>query len=175
VGIGLNKPTLEFVFYIYLTLLLSALAGVCMGLAISALNKNSDRATSFVPVLLIPQIIFSGAVVSLSKIGVVGTFLSNLMVTRWGFEAVGKLTELDKLPSPRVRFNGPPPEMAKEIVNLFKGGITYDPPDFYLIPRRDNEFTLSVYANWGILGLIIVVSLLLIFVFQLLKDRDYSR
>ena len=50
---------------IYLTLLLTALAGAAMGLALSSLTTSSDRAMSRVPLLLIPQIIFSGFVFKL--------------------------------------------------------------------------------------------------------------
>ncbi len=173
--IGLNNPTPEFLFYIFFTLLLTALGGVAMGLLISALTNNSDRATSFVPVVLIPQIIFSGAVVSLDKMGLIGTAISNLTITRWGYGAVGKLTELDKLPSPKIKFSGPPPEFANDIEKLFRGGIKFENGDWYLLPKREADFDTGVYLQWGYLGIIILVCMVLIFIFQLLKDKDYSK
>jgi hypothetical protein len=146
-----------------------------MGLMVSALSKNSDRANYFVPMLLIPQIIFSGAVVALEKMGVVGNFISSIMVARWGYEASGSLTGLDNLPSPRVKFTGPPPEFAADLERLFRGSLKYESPDWYLIPSRNVEFDGSVYLRWGIIGLIILVSVSLVFFFQLRKDRDYTK
>ena len=43
---------------IYITVALTALAGLTLGLTISAIVPNSDRAMSFLPLLLLPQVIF---------------------------------------------------------------------------------------------------------------------
>src|SRR5260221_2187288 len=48
---------------VYITLALTNLAGLMLGLAISALAPNSDRAMSLVPLVLIPQVIFSGVII----------------------------------------------------------------------------------------------------------------
>jgi ABC-type multidrug transport system ATPase subunit len=171
-GLGLAKNSSETLFYIFLTLLLTALAGVTLGLLISALTSNSDRATSFVPVTLIPQIIFGGAIVSLEKMGPIGSFISQFMAAKWGYYASGTLANLDSIPSPRIQFNGPPPEQAAQIEKLFNGGIRYEAPDWYLIPNRDPEFNVTVTFQWEMLALIIVTSLVFIFVFQWRKDRQ---
>lgn len=175
VGLGLGSSSFETLFYIFLTLVLTALAGVAMGLLISAITSNSDRATSFVPVALIPQIIFGGAIVSLESMGPIGDFISRFSAARWGYKALGALANLENIPSPRINFNGPPPELADQIERLFNGGIHYQAPDWYLIPNRTPEFDVNVTLQWSVLGLIIVVSLLLIFVFQWRKDRNYLR
>ena len=44
------------------TMLLTAGVGIALGLLISALVKTSEMATSLVPLILIPQILFSGLV-----------------------------------------------------------------------------------------------------------------
>src|SRR5262249_46853951 len=160
------SDSVETLFYIYLTLLLTALAGVTLGLLISALTSNSDRATSFVPVVLIPQIIFGGAIVPLSQIGPVGELLPQFMASMSGYYSAGTLTNLDAIPSPRILFNGPPPEQATQIERLFNGGIRYDNPDWYLIPTRHPEFNVNVTFQWAMLGLIIVASIIFIFAFQ---------
>ncbi len=169
-GLGLGLSSIETLGYIFITLLLTALAGVTLGLLISAVTSNSDRATGFVPIVLIPQIIFSGAVVALD--GVVGNVISAFMPSRWGYRAVGTLANLDAIPPPRIRFNGPPPENALQIERLFNGGIKYQAPDWYLIPLRSPEFNLSVTLQWAMLGLIIAASLIFIFIFQWRKDRS---
>jgi ABC transport system ATP-binding/permease protein len=72
---------------IYITLLLTSLAGLTMGLALSAVSPNNDRATSFIPILLIPQVIFSGVIFAFTSIGlqVVGGFFAE----RWAMAAMG--------------------------------------------------------------------------------------
>lgn len=50
-------------------LFLSAIAATCMGLAVSTFVDSSDKAVALVPILLIPQVIFSGAIVTLGKTG----------------------------------------------------------------------------------------------------------
>lgn len=176
-GVGLGSPGLEDILYLYLTLSLTALAGVTLGLLISAMTSNSDRATAFVPVVLIPQIIFSGAVVALERMGVVGQWFSNLMIARWGYQSSGRILSLDTVPSTRLRFNGPPPDQAGQIEALFPNSVLFDQKtyDWYLIPKRNLEFNMDVYIQWGILGLIIAVTLGLIIFFQLRKDKIYTR
>jgi ABC-type multidrug transport system permease subunit len=52
---------------IYISLTLTSLAGLMLGLMVSALAPNSDRAGGIVPLLLLPQVIFSGAVFPLTN------------------------------------------------------------------------------------------------------------
>jgi ABC-type multidrug transport system ATPase subunit/pSer/pThr/pTyr-binding forkhead associated (FHA) protein len=69
---------------------LIAVAGLMMGLTISAIASNVDRATSAVPLLLVPQIILSGAIVSAHRVEpefLRGVFY--LAVSKWGYELVG--------------------------------------------------------------------------------------
>jgi len=74
---------------IYISLLLTGLAGLMLGLAISAFAPNTDRAVSFVPILLIPQIIFANVIFTIS--GIWGKIISFTMPSRWGMQAVGSI------------------------------------------------------------------------------------
>lgn len=91
----LFPPVLE----IYITLALTSLAGLMTGLALSALAPNNDRATSFIPLILIPQVIFSGIIFSLNNVGlqIFGAFFP----VRWAMAAMGSTVGLhgDKLGS----------------------------------------------------------------------------
>ncbi|GAC1391113.1 MAG: hypothetical protein NVS4B11_05580 [Ktedonobacteraceae bacterium] len=60
----LFPPVLE----IFISVSLTALAGLLLGLTISALAPNTDRAMSFVPLILVPQVIFSGILFKLSTL-----------------------------------------------------------------------------------------------------------
>lgn len=76
---------------LYVSLVLTALGGLMMGLAVSAIAPNTDRAMSVVPLLLIPQIIFAG---STFKLDGVTNIISYFIVTRWGLEALGDTVHL---------------------------------------------------------------------------------
>lgn len=77
---------------IYITLFLTSMAGLMMGLVLSALVSNNDRATSFIPILLIPQVIFSGVIFTLASapMQVVG----GLFAARWAMAAMGSTVGL---------------------------------------------------------------------------------
>ncbi len=77
---------------LYVSLLLSSFAGLMMGLVVSALVPNSDRAVSVVPVLLIPQIIFASVIFELK--GNAGEWISVILPSRWGMQAVGSIGHL---------------------------------------------------------------------------------
>lgn len=91
---GIMLPILAEVF---ITLALTALAGLMLGLAISALAPNSDRAMSFVPIVLIPQVIFSGIIFTLNT--PVLQWLGALFPMRWAMAGLGSSVGLhgDKL------------------------------------------------------------------------------
>ncbi len=82
---------------VYITLTLTALAGLMLGLTVSAIVPNNDRAMSIVPIILIPQVIFSGTLFSLK-----GWFMQlagALFTIRWSMAALGSSVGLhsDKL------------------------------------------------------------------------------
>lgn len=82
---------------IYITIALTSLVGLMMGLAISALVPNNDRATSFIPLLLLPQVIFSGTLFPLNNWFL--QYLGMLFPIRWAMAALGSTVGLhsDKL------------------------------------------------------------------------------
>lgn len=87
VAYSLDLP--EF-WYNVLAFFLLSLAGGMMGLVISAIASNSDKALSTVPIVLVPQIILSGALVPITHVKpeyIKAVF--NLAVSKWGYELVG--------------------------------------------------------------------------------------
>jgi ABC transport system ATP-binding/permease protein len=110
-GIILMKvkiPEHSFLMYrnMFLVMLLTSTAATAMGIMISAIVNNPDKAASLVPILLIPQIVFSGAIIPLE--GAADT-ISYLTLSRWGFELLGNLTKISDLPyilTPAVKKSG---------------------------------------------------------------------
>ncbi len=77
-----------------LVMLLTGMVGVALGLFISAVVKTSEMATSLVPLILIPQILFSGLVGVPTGIGkVVGV----VMPATWSFDEMKRLSGLEVL------------------------------------------------------------------------------
>jgi hypothetical protein len=77
-----------------LVMILTGMVGVALGLFISAVVKTSEMATSLVPLILIPQILFSGLVgVPVGFAKVVGT----VMPATWSFDEMKRLSGLEVL------------------------------------------------------------------------------
>jgi ABC-type multidrug transport system permease subunit len=75
----------------YFVLLLISLAGVTLGLLISAAVDNPDRAITLVPVVLMPQIMFSGVNIPVEDMASWSKFISNFMVVRWSVSLLNNL------------------------------------------------------------------------------------
>ena len=87
-----------------LVLILTGMVGISLGLFISALVKTSEVATSLVPLILIPQILFAGLVTvpqGISK--VVGA----AMPATWSFDEIKRLSSLDTLKAEGSDRDGP--------------------------------------------------------------------
>ena len=91
---------------IYITLALTSLAGLMIGLTVSAIAPNNDRAVSFIPIILIPQVIFSGLLFNLN--GFPLQAVGALFAVRWGMAASGSIVGLhgDKLGSDDFSYKG---------------------------------------------------------------------
>lgn len=95
-------------------MVLTGLVGIALGLLISATVKTSEMATSLVPLILIPQILFSGMV------GVpqgVSKALGLTMPTTWAFDGMKRLSGLHVL---RGRDEGAEPSGIDEGRGLYK-------------------------------------------------------
>ena len=83
-------PILE----IYITIALTSLAGLMVGLTVSAVAPNNDRAMSLIPILLLPQVIFAGTIFPLTSGPI--QFLGFFFAARWAMAGLGSTVQLDK-------------------------------------------------------------------------------
>jgi hypothetical protein len=88
-------------------LLLAALVGAAVGLAISAAARSSEAAIALLPVVLIPMVLLGGAVQPRHKMGAASKGLSQAAPTRWAFEGL-LLSEA----AARTTFRSPAPPGA---------------------------------------------------------------
>jgi len=74
--------------------LITAMVGIALGLFVSAMVKTSEMATSMVPLILIPQILFCGLV------GVpenTARVISTVVPATWAFDGIKRFSTLDTL------------------------------------------------------------------------------
>ena len=76
-------------------ILIASLVGIALGLFVSAIVKTSEMATSLVPLILIPQILFSGLVGV--PTGISTKVIGTVMPATWAFDGLKQFSTLDTL------------------------------------------------------------------------------
>lgn len=151
--VGFKSPQPELISWqlgIIITTFLTLLTSFSLGLLVSAFVKNGSQANSALPLLLIPQIIFSGV---LFKMEGAASKISWLMLSRWSVGAYGAL----------VNVNGMVPAPTK----LPDGSIMSQP--FEINSVYDATWS-NLSLNWGILLLHAIIYLTLTWWLQKRKD-----
>jgi len=145
-----ESETISWLAGVSITSFLTLFASICLGLMISATVKNSTQANSALPLLLLPQIIFSGV---LFKIEGFGKYLSWSMISRWSVGAYGSLVNINKLvPEVKILPDGTKIEAPFKITEVYN-------------PQWDN-----LTLNWQILILHSLIYLLITWMMQKRKD-----
>ena len=80
-------------FLMLFVMVLSAMGGVGMGFLLSALVPTPEAANAFVPLMLIPQLVFGGLMQPLGKMDPLPSLVAYSTPTRWGYEALMFLEE----------------------------------------------------------------------------------
>lgn len=89
-GIIFGNPIPEF----FISILLLMYAADMMGLMISCLVKKEEAANVLAPYILIVQLIFSGILFAMEGFA---DYLSYIMISRWGMEALGSTARFNDL------------------------------------------------------------------------------
>jgi ABC-type multidrug transport system ATPase subunit/ABC-type multidrug transport system permease subunit len=77
-------------------LVVTGFSAVAMGLVMSALVRTQDQATSFIPLLLIPQMFFGGSIVPVATMSAGLAGVSKVVIAQWSYAGVGSAVGLDK-------------------------------------------------------------------------------
>ena len=133
-----------------ITTFFTLIASTSLSLMLSALVKNENEANGILPLIMIPQIIFSGVLFDLEG---VSRWLSWLMLSRWSVGAYGALADINKMV----------PEMAQSteggsFPQVFEPSSTYD------------ATWENLSLNWSMLCLHTVIYLLVTLWLQRRKD-----
>ncbi len=127
--IGFESPDPDLLPWfagVIITTFLTLIASISLGLMISSIVKNPTQANSALPLLLLPQIIFSGILFDLDG---PARFISWLMISRWSIG--GYAASLD--------INSMVPEAMPGVTLPFDGNTAYD------------ATWENLALNWGIL------------------------
>ncbi len=74
--------------WLLLNLLATVMCGTCLGLLISAAVKRSDYAVAWVPLVIIPQIVFSEFTIPEDQFQGASEIIFRLMPSRWSYESL---------------------------------------------------------------------------------------
>jgi ABC transport system ATP-binding/permease protein len=144
----LFSPILET----YITVALTSLTGLVIGLTISSLSTNSDRAISFVPFILLPQVFFSGAIIPLKDWTL--QVIATIFPSRWAMVALGSSIGVHSDTAGGDQLFGTDP--------------SYHGTLFSIYDKTDAAHRLLI--SWGALGAILVGLMIVIAI--ALKSKD---
>ncbi|MDZ4870631.1 MAG: Vitamin B12 import ATP-binding protein BtuD [Chroococcidiopsis cubana SAG 39.79] len=75
-------------FNMYVTLFLATLAGMVMGLLVSAISPNQNVAPLLTIIFIVPQITFGGGMLPVDTFGPPGQLINRMTITKWSFESL---------------------------------------------------------------------------------------
>jgi ABC-type multidrug transport system ATPase subunit/pSer/pThr/pTyr-binding forkhead associated (FHA) protein len=113
-GVFGDSPFTEFLIVTFLT----ALAASAIGIFVSSLFRNADRAMTIAPLLLMPQLLFSGLIFKLEG---ATEAISWVATCRFSMEGYGTIANLNSL-TMRLAQEGIPIEHVAEDFYEFSGG-----------------------------------------------------
>lgn len=79
-----------------IVLVLTGFVSVLLGLLVSARTSSEDQATGVIPLLLVPQLLFSGALVQVKDMTTPVHLLSFLVPARWSFAGAGDVIHMQE-------------------------------------------------------------------------------
>ena len=140
-AIGINFADFQTVLLVIGATSLTTLAGTTMGMLISSLSPNPDRASILIVLVLIPQLIFAGATVPRSEMSVASKLVSDITVSKWSLELSGLITNLEIREDKQAKFNIEIPGMG-----AVTAGIPRDLRTF------NHAFIDERYVKWLVLS-----------------------
>lgn len=140
----INQPKIHLLatlnLEIFITVFITIFTSTTMGLCVSTLVSNTDRAMGLAPIILIPQLLFTGLVFQLKGFS---DKIADLAISKWASRALAVSFDL----------NGRPLKSQVEYPKL--PTPPRDLPSFY------NHDINMLYQNWIVLGVIILICLIL--------------
>jgi ABC-type multidrug transport system ATPase subunit/pSer/pThr/pTyr-binding forkhead associated (FHA) protein len=140
---------------VMITFVLSSLGGLVIGLAISAVSSNNDSATSFIPIILLPQVIFAGVIIPLKDWPL--QVLAMIFPSRWAMIALSSSIGVHTETTGKDSLIGTDPSYHGTLFSVFSQAAA----------------TQRILLAWACLGAIVI--LLLITIGLALKAKDVRK
>ena len=140
---------------VLITFVLSSLAGLLVGLTISAVSSSNDSATSFIPIILLPQVVFAGVIIPLKDWPL--QILAMIFPTRWAMIALSSSIGVHSEVTGKDSLLGSDPSYHGTLFSTFS----------------QTEATQRILLAWAAMGAIIL--LLLIITGLALKAKDVRK
>ena len=140
---------------VLITFVLSSLAGLSLGLAISAVSSNSDTATSVIPMILLPMVIFAGVIIPLKDWPL--QVPAVLFPTRWAMIALNSSLGVHSETTGKDSLFGSDPSYHGTLFSIY----------------NQSDATGRILLAWACLGGIIL--LLLLTIGLALKAKDIRK
>jgi hypothetical protein len=174
---------------LYIGTLLAGIAGMAMGLCVSAFANNSDKAVAILPLVLLPQILLAGVIFPLP--GGPAHTLADLTASRWSVQAQGTAMDLNHNYFQQTLGNRDSTQVCQAQPDVCTqadaGNDKYSPGDFDADPHAESYTTTSsgddvswadaqasrrahLFACWGALLALTVIFLGASGVRQRMKD-----
>jgi hypothetical protein len=80
---------------VFALLVVTGFVAVGMGLLISAVAGSEDQATSIVPLAVIPQLLFAGAIVPVERMAEPAQTLSLFVFSQWSLASIGTAVDMN--------------------------------------------------------------------------------
>ncbi len=96
VAVDLGHLGLEQLGLYYLLLVLAVMSGVMWGLLVSAITPREEQAILVAIVLVVVQLVFAGGLLPLSELGTAGEVLGSVTSSKWTYEALVDVTEVQR-------------------------------------------------------------------------------
>jgi ABC transport system ATP-binding/permease protein len=149
---------------LFLAIMLGTFAGVMWGLLVSAIAPSEDRAMLLVILVLVPQFMFSGAMVPLRDLGWFGKIVGSITSTRWQFGAMVTSAKIES-----------GPRLSPDLSDTFMPGIEKlgNPiAKHSLIASLHDQYGEIFHVNLTLyLGMALLISIVLMIIITVLQKR----
>jgi ABC-type multidrug transport system ATPase subunit len=81
----------------WVTLVLGGCGALALGMVLSSASNDAPQAYQLLPSLFIPNLLFSGLVLPVPAMGIVGKVIANLMIATWTLNTLGTIVDLNSL------------------------------------------------------------------------------
>ncbi len=140
-------------------LMMLSLVGCAIGLTISAAASTPDQATTWVPMVLLPQMMLAGIMIPIEKATRAMEIMSHFVAIKWAFAGIGRLSGLADMAGPPI----------EGLADKLPPGVEVPTTNAASCAELFSRYELS--TCWLVLAAFLVAHILIVMILVKLKDR----